>query len=141
MSLSDCRNCGVWRLGQKGQALGFSQPNTADGKALGLSDILCVDDEGSLFFWWFGAVQGSFEQPDKVFTMDTHGLRLVVGTAGRHVYIYDLRNMHEPLQKRESSLKFQTRAIRCFPNGDGEQSSFFSFFVFSFLLATSWAQY
>ena len=50
MTLSDCRNCGVWRLGQKGQAVGFSQPNTADGKALGLSDILCMNDEGSLFF-------------------------------------------------------------------------------------------
>ena len=51
--------------------------------------------------------------------MDTHGLRLVVGTAGRQVHIYDIRNMNEPLQKRESSLKFQTRAIRCFPNGEG----------------------
>ena len=27
--------------------------------------------------------------------------------------------MDEPQQKRESSLKFQTRAIRCFPNGQG----------------------
>jgi len=63
--------------------------------------------------------RGTFEQPGKVYTMDTTHRRLVVGTNGRHVYIYDLRNMNEILQKRESSLKFQTRAIRCFPNGEG----------------------
>jgi cell cycle arrest protein BUB3 len=51
--------------------------------------------------------------------MDTSQRRLVVGTSGRHIHIYDVRNMNEPLQKRESSLKFQTRAIKCFPNGEG----------------------
>ena len=51
----------------------------------------------------------------QVFTMSLCGERLVVGTAGRRVYIWDLRNMGF-VQKRESSLKFQTRCIRCFPN-------------------------
>lgn len=51
----------------------------------------------------------------QVFTMSLCGERLVVGTAGRRVYIWDLRNMGY-VQKRESSLKFQTRCIRCFPN-------------------------
>ena len=55
--------------------------------------------------------------------MDTTQRRLVVGTAGRHIHIHDVRNMNEPLQKRESSLKFQTRAIRCFPNGEGSSSN------------------
>ncbi|WVY96307.1 hypothetical protein V8G54_028458 [Vigna mungo] len=40
-------------------------------------------------------------------------------TAGRHVNIYDLRNMSQPEQKRESSLKYQTRCVRCYPNGTG----------------------
>lgn len=47
--------------------------------------------------------------------MSLCGERLVVGTAGRRVYIWDLRSMGY-VQKRESSLKFQTRCIRCFPN-------------------------
>ena len=51
--------------------------------------------------------------------MDVADRKLVVGTAGRHVYIYDVRNMSETLQKRESSLKYQTRAISCFPTGEG----------------------
>eukprot|EP01027_Heterolobosea_sp_BB2_P003958 GEZU01005955.1.p1 GENE.GEZU01005955.1~~GEZU01005955.1.p1 ORF type:complete len:191 (+),score=35.35 GEZU01005955.1:591-1163(+) len=45
--------------------------------------------------------------------------RLVVGMAGRHVYIWDLRNLKEPEQRRESSLKYQTRCIRTFPDGTG----------------------
>jgi cell cycle arrest protein BUB3 len=46
-------------------------------------------------------------------------VRLVVGCAGRHVLIYDLRNTSEPEQRRESSLKYQTRCIRCSPNHQG----------------------
>ena len=45
--------------------------------------------------------------------------RIVVGMAGRHVYVYDLRNMVAEEQRRQSSLKYQTRCIRCFPNGSG----------------------
>lgn len=60
------------------------------------------------------------ELPDKVFAMSCvqNGHRLVVGIAGRFVYIYDIRNMKEPEQKRESSLKHQTRNIECHPNGE-----------------------
>ena len=63
--------------------------------------------------------QGTYAQPERVYTMDVADRKLVVGTAGRHVYIYDIRNMNETLQKRESSLKYQTRAISCFPTGEG----------------------
>jgi cell cycle arrest protein BUB3 len=45
--------------------------------------------------------------------------RVVVGTAGRSIWIYDIRNMAEPEQKRESSLKYQTRCIRTFPDATG----------------------
>jgi len=62
---------------------------------------------------------GNYPQTDKVFTMSHINEKLVVGTAGRQVAIYDLRKMEEPLQKKESSLKYQTRCIRCFPNGEG----------------------
>ena len=51
--------------------------------------------------------------------MDAVQTKLVLGLAGRLVYIFDSRNLKEPMQKRESSLKYQTRCIRCFPHGDG----------------------
>ena len=62
---------------------------------------------------------GSFAQPDKVYTMSICGDKLVVGTAGRRVLVWDLRNMSYVQQRRESSLKYQTRCIRCFPNRQG----------------------
>ncbi|XP_026675687.1 U11/U12 small nuclear ribonucleoprotein 48 kDa protein-like, partial [Diaphorina citri] len=54
-----------------------------------------------------------------VFTMSLCGEKFVVGTAGRKVCIWDLRNMGYIMQRRESSLKFQTRCIKCFPNKQG----------------------
>ena len=51
--------------------------------------------------------------------MSVCGDRLVVGTAGRRVLVWDLRNMGYVQQRRESSLKYQTRCIRCFPNKQG----------------------
>jgi WD40 repeat protein len=61
----------------------------------------------------------SHELPERVYAMSVAQSMLVVGTAGRHIHIYDCRQMKEPFQRRESSLKFQTRAIRCFPDAKG----------------------
>ena len=47
------------------------------------------------------------------------GDKLIVGTAGRKVLVWDLRNMGYVQQRRESSLKYQTRCICCFPNKQG----------------------
>lgn len=55
----------------------------------------------------------------QVYTMSVCGDRLVVGTAGRRILVWDLRNMGYVQQRRESSLKYQTRCIRCFPNKQG----------------------
>lgn len=69
------------------------------------------------------AAASPYTQPQKVFSLSTVANKLVVGMAARFVYIYDLRNMDEPLQRRESSLKFMTRTVRCMPNGEGYASS------------------
>mmetsp|Transcript_34408 Transcript_34408/g.111065 ORF Transcript_34408/g.111065 Transcript_34408/m.111065 type:complete len:338 (-) Transcript_34408:287-1300(-) len=70
---------------------------------------------------------GTYAQPDKVFAMckDVQGAPapsvplLVVATASRHVHILDLRKPSEPLQRRESALKCQTRAVAQMPSGFG----------------------
>ena len=51
--------------------------------------------------------------------MSLAGEKLVVGTANRKVWVWDLRNTGYVQQKRESSLKFQTRFLECFPNRQG----------------------
>ncbi|MEW5317013.1 MAG: hypothetical protein WDW38_008347 [Sanguina aurantia] len=59
--------------------------------------------------------------PGKAYTMSVAATNLVVGTSGRHVLSYDVRRLEagQPDQQRESSLKFQTRAIACYPDGHG----------------------
>lgn len=69
------------------------------------------------------AETGIFPQPEKIFSMDVVQNKLVVAMSDRQVYIYDVRNMQETLQKRESSLKFMTRTVKCMPNGQGYASS------------------
>jgi len=61
---------------------------------------------------------GKISMPDKVFTLSTENNKVVVGTAGRHVWIYDLRHMGQIEQKRESNLKYQTRCVRLAPGGE-----------------------
>lgn len=63
-----------------------------------------------------GNCVSTHELPHKVFSIDSARYSLVVGMSERDVYIYDLRNMANPLQKRESSLKFMTRVVRCMPS-------------------------
>ncbi|KAI6656000.1 Mitotic checkpoint protein BUB3 [Oopsacas minuta] len=62
---------------------------------------------------------GTYIQSEKVITMDLAGEVLVVGTAQKNVLIWDLRNMSSVQQRRISTLKYQTRCLRCFPNEKG----------------------
>ena len=75
--------------------------------------VRCWDARG-------GTRVGTYPQPERVYSMSLVGHRLVVATAGRHITVYDLRHMPHPEQVRESSLKYQTRCVRCYPNGTGK---------------------
>uniref|UniRef100_A0A1I7VXS1 Mitotic checkpoint protein BUB3 n=1 Tax=Loa loa TaxID=7209 RepID=A0A1I7VXS1_LOALO len=55
---------------------------------------------------------------DKVYAMDVRGNRILVGTKDRKIIVWDVRNLGEPEQIRDSPLKFQTRAVKCFPTGE-----------------------
>lgn len=57
------------------------------------------------------------ELPDKVYTMSVCGNKLIVGTAGRRVLIWDLRNMS--YAQRETILKYQIRCIEAFADQRG----------------------
>ncbi|KAF4308399.1 hypothetical protein GTA08_BOTSDO04462 [Botryosphaeria dothidea] len=76
--------------------------------------------------------------PSKPFSLSLSPTKLVVAMASRAVHIYDLKALQmlcsenidpentlspEPWQRRESSLKFMTRAIACMPDDDGYASS------------------
>lgn len=66
--------------------------------------------------------------PGKAFSMDVDESRnrILVATSGRRICVYDLRMLKEEntyqldsVLERESSLKFQTRCVRLFPDGHG----------------------
>mmetsp|Transcript_12632 Transcript_12632/g.12714 ORF Transcript_12632/g.12714 Transcript_12632/m.12714 type:complete len:213 (+) Transcript_12632:356-994(+) len=44
---------------------------------------------------------------------------IVLGTNKKEILIFDIRNLQEPIQRKESPLKYQTRCIECMPNGLG----------------------
>lgn len=63
------------------------------------------------------------ELPGKVYAMDLVSKFLIVALSERQFHLYDVRNLQEPMQRRESSLKYQTRTVRCSPDGDGYAST------------------
>ncbi|CAI9281509.1 unnamed protein product [Lactuca saligna] len=63
------------------------------------------------------ALVGTYGKPERVYSISLVGNRVVVATVGRHVNVYDLRNISQLEQRRESSLKYQTRCVQCYPNG------------------------
>lgn len=63
---------------------------------------------------------GTYEQSNgKVYSMSVIDEKIAVATSERKVIIWDLRNMNQYLIRRESSLKYQTRAIKISPNKEG----------------------
>lgn len=63
--------------------------------------------------------QSSHENPERIYHIDLVNNTLVVAMASRLFHIYDIRNMQEPSQRRESSLKYMTRSLACMANGEG----------------------
>lgn len=69
---------------------------------------------------------------DKVYALALSKSKVIVAMAGRHVWLYDIPALRAALdaktdgkdvavwQKRESSLKFMTRAMKAMPNDEGQ---------------------
>jgi len=61
----------------------------------------------------------SLNQPDRVYCMDVLFPLMVVGTAERHLLIYDLRRSSTVFRQFLSPLKLQSRCISSFPDKSG----------------------
>lgn len=57
--------------------------------------------------------------PERVYCMDSSQKLLVVGCADRHLAIIDLTNPQQIFKSIMSPLKYQTRALACYPQGNG----------------------
>jgi mRNA export factor len=57
----------------------------------------------------------SFNLPDRCYAMDVKHPLLVVGTAERHLLVFNLQNPSTPYKQLVSPLKWQTRCVTAFP--------------------------
>ncbi|KAJ1917137.1 mitotic spindle checkpoint protein Bub3 [Tieghemiomyces parasiticus] len=124
---------GVAVTGSWDKTVGIWDPRSTAVQPVGRIDVGSGDNDGSatVIGAWAksdpapGSVTdpvtqyGRYMQPERIFSLDIVGHIAVVAMAERHIYLYDLRNMKETLQRRESSLKYMTRCVSCMPNGKG----------------------
>ncbi|OCH95461.1 Poly(A)+ RNA export protein [Obba rivulosa] len=61
----------------------------------------------------------SVQLPERCYTMDVVYPLMVVGTAERHIQIFNLTNPTTPYKTMMSPLKWQTRVVSCFPAANG----------------------
>ncbi|ABN66042.2 nuclear pore protein [Scheffersomyces stipitis CBS 6054] len=61
----------------------------------------------------------TIQLPDRVYTMDSSQKLLVVGCAERQIVVIDLNQPQQIFKNSLSPLKWQTRAISCYPQGNG----------------------
>ncbi|GJE94513.1 WD40-repeat-containing domain protein [Phanerochaete sordida] len=57
--------------------------------------------------------------PERCYTMDVMYPLMVVGTAERHIQIFNLTNPTTPFKTMVSPLKWQTRVVSCFQSANG----------------------
>ncbi|KZV90570.1 WD40 repeat-like protein [Exidia glandulosa HHB12029] len=57
--------------------------------------------------------------PERCYTLDVQYPLMVVGTAERHIQIFNLSNPSTPYRQIVSPLKWQTRVVSCFPAANG----------------------
>ncbi|KAJ2978865.1 hypothetical protein NUW54_g11229 [Trametes sanguinea] len=57
--------------------------------------------------------------PERCYTMDVVYPLMVVGTAERHIQVFNLANPTTPFKTLVSPLKWQTRVVSCFPSANG----------------------
>lgn len=61
----------------------------------------------------------SMDVQDRVYTLDTKGPLLVIGTADRYINIVNLNEPTKFYKTMQSPLKWQTRVVSCFSDASG----------------------
>ena len=64
--------------------------------------------------------------PEHIYHLNLVNNTLIVGMVSHLFHIYDIRKMREPVQTRESSLKFMTWSLACMVDRKGGFHLFFT---------------
>lgn len=141
-----------WRANQKGRIdLSTGEQTVLSSHAAGVKSVVYSPQHSMLVSAsWDSTLHihhpshpaqfpSTIQLPSKPFSLSLTATKLVVAMASRALHIYDLKALSvlssqasqpppnlievQPWQRRESSLKFMTRAVACMPNDDGYASS------------------
>jgi len=107
-----------------------SQPTQVAQHQAGIKSIFYLDDlnclvtgswDRTLKYWDCRSPNavGTAQLPERVYCMDVKFPLAVVGTADRHIVIYDMRKPTTEFKKFASPLKFQSRVLSCFIDKTG----------------------
>jgi mRNA export factor len=61
----------------------------------------------------------TYNLPERCYALDVLHPLMVVGTAERHLLVFNLAQPQQPYKQLVSPLKWQTRCVACFPNKSG----------------------
>ncbi|KAI3336805.1 Poly(A)+ RNA export protein [Xylariaceae sp. AK1471] len=78
--------------------------------------------DGTVKFWdvrTSGSAVATLSCKERVYALDSKAQLLVIATAEQHIHLVDLKNPTQFLRTLESPLKYQTKAVSCFPDGKG----------------------
>jgi mRNA export factor len=83
--------------------------------------VASVSWDKTLKYWDMRSPQpvSTITLPERAYCMDSSQKLLVVGCADRHISIIDLNNPQAIFKNSQSPLKWQTRTISCYPQGNG----------------------
>jgi mRNA export factor len=114
----------------KAWSLASNQTQTIAQHQAPVKSVFCVNEmnavvtgswDKTMKYWDIRAPkeQSSVALPERVYAMDVRYPLAVVGTAERHLLIYDLRKHQQPFRTLVSPLKMQTRCVATFMNSTG----------------------
>mmetsp|Transcript_16977 Transcript_16977/g.29027 ORF Transcript_16977/g.29027 Transcript_16977/m.29027 type:complete len:361 (+) Transcript_16977:132-1214(+) len=83
--------------------------------------LLTSSWDKTIKFWDTRSPTAAFSQtlPERVYAMDVNYPLAVIATADRNLIVYNLTNPQQPHLTSPSQLKYQTRAVSCFPDKSG----------------------
>lgn len=83
--------------------------------------VVSASWDKTLKYWDMRSPQpvSTINLPERCYAMDSSQKLLVVGCAERHVCVIDLNNPQQIFKTSMSPLKWQTRTISCYPQGNG----------------------